>query len=208
VSAKALSAKFGSLLLSLVIISGAAFCPARVAPQSPPSNAKISKWRTYRNRKYGFEVKYPPAVEVSEDRAGYIIFKADHADPRFALNISRLRERGKLTVPEFVHDDTSYEQDHSYAYAGESVVSREGVTVYRFQRILGSSSEQGSFFLKNQNEGTMAEYVIQYDPCNGGGCGPGRHMSTSFLKNPYIKLYDEIFSTFRFIEPASSGSAQ
>jgi len=191
-----------------MLMSGTAFCRGRVAAQSPPSNAETSNWRTCRNREYGFEVKYPPGFVVSRDSGGYIVFKAPDADSRFGLSISKPRQRGKLTLAEFVHNDTAYEKDHSYSYARESVESRGGMTVYRFQRILGSSTRQGSFFLKDNEEGIMADYLIDYDRCSGGGCGPGENSGPHIVKNPHTSEYDQVLSTFRFIEPAVTRSAQ
>lgn len=207
-SANALSAKSAILLLLLWSISGAAFCRGRVAAQSPPSNAETSSWRTYRSQKYGFEVKYPPGFTVSEDPAGYVVFTVPHADPRFGLTISRMRQRGELTLAEFVHDDTAYEKDRSYSYALESLESRDGMTIYRYQRILGSSARQESFFLKDHDEGTMADYLIEYDRCNGGGCGPEESASDRVLKNPCVKQYDQILSTFRFIKQSAADDGQ
>lgn len=178
------------------------------AAQSLPSNSETAHWRTYRSQKFGFEVKYPPCFVVSKDSGGYIVFRAPHADARFGLSISRLRQRGKLTLEEFVHDDTAYEKDHSYSYAGESVKSRDGMTIYRFQRILGSSTRQGSFFLRDHDEGIMADYLIEYDRCGGGGCGEGERSGQRMVKDPHTKQYEQILSTVRFIEPAADAGGQ
>lgn len=172
------------------------------------NDPKAVHWRTYRNQEHGFEVKYPPGFVISEDSGGYVVFRAPHADARFGLSISAPRQRGKLTLAEFVHNDTAYEKDHSYSFAGESVGSRGGMTIYRFQRILGSSTRQSVFFLKNQHEGTMADYLVEYDRCNGGGCGEGESSGPHIVKDPHIKQYEQILSNFRFIEPAATDSTQ
>jgi hypothetical protein len=208
VDAKVLSAKSVIFLLLLMLMSGAVFCRGRVAAQSPPSNAKTSSWRTYRSQEYGFELKYPAGFVISKDSGGYVVFRAPQAGPRFGLSISRRRQLGKLTLPEFVHNDTAYEQDHSYSYAGESVESRDSMTIYRFRRILGSSTRQGTFFLKDHEEGIMADYLIEYDRCSGGGCGPGRNSGPHMVKDPHTREYDLILSTFRFIKQATTEGGQ
>ena len=205
---KAFSAKILIFLLALFATGSVTFCREGVGTQSSPSNAEAAHWRIYRSQEYGFEVKYPPGFNVSEDPAGYIVFTAPHANSQFGLSISRPRVRGKLTLAEFVHDDTAYEKDNSYSYAMESVVSKDGMTIYRYQRILGSSARQGIFFLKNPTEGTMSDYLIEYDRCNGGGCGPDESASDRIIKNPYAKQYDQILSTFRLIQSAATDGGQ
>lgn len=149
-------------------------------------------------------MQYPADFNVTEDHAGYMVFRAPNADERFGLTISRLWHRGKLTLAEFVHNDTMYEQDHSFSYAHESVASRDGMRIYRFEQILGSSTRQGTFFLKDRNEGTMADYLVEFDRCNGGGCGPDVKAGTRIVKDPHTGDYERILATFRFIGTAGT----
>jgi len=42
--------------------------PAGIQPQQPTQQSDTSNWKTYRNEKYGFEIKYPPNLEPLEGK--------------------------------------------------------------------------------------------------------------------------------------------
>ncbi len=160
-----------------------------------------SNWKTYTNNEYGFQIKYPQTFSITKDvnYAPRIILEnaAKDKNSEFSLYFDTLK-RNNLTLEEFIHSDTAYEQDKtSGVYDIESVSMVNGVTVYKFRKMFGCLHEYHVFFLKNSNEGTDSYYSTD------NGCDTQSWIDAhpeGVTKNPYKDVFDQVISTFTFIK--------
>ncbi len=188
-----------ALLLITLIASGVAYWLAwqsnRVESENPlpitvrrhasrttGDSIDTSTWKTYRNEKYGFEMKYPVGYKIEEDSTGYLVLKP--LDTEFDLTISLIRTREPLeTAGVFVHNNTGYDTDYKFGYTDESVATINGIIVYRFKQILAREDDWHFFFLKDADHGVDASWTNSH---------------VDYGENPFGHEFETILSTFKF----------
>jgi len=188
------------LVLLVIVVAGAVgyFIWAQKSPTTPTGQQptvqqpaiqlssvkdETANWKTYRNEKYGFEFKYLSNFKISEDETGrYILITPENKD-EYQLAISGIRERGSLTIGQFVHDDSTYGTVENVQIRDESNAIVNGINVYRFSVLLGRENDWHLFFLKDNNHGVDASWT---------------NFHVDYGNNPYGDKIEQILSTFKF----------
>lgn len=164
---------------------------------SQASTDDLANWKTYTNEKYGFSIKYPNALNLYND-------EKDMKDKFKGNSISLLLspksylELDKLTSP-YIFDD-----GFSIFVSNIKLISQEfDATTYRVEKVKISdvdatkvtvlSEEYKSEAVKN-GKGSVIYYLDR---------GKYRYTlsyATNNLKDGYNYMFDQILSTFKFIE--------
>ena len=187
------------LAVAVILVAGYVWWAKNHAPASRNPDVSVSTstaqtdttgWKAYRNAGYGYELQYPPNFTLIPEPASNRISISKKGDKNDICNleISELVDRGQLTMSQFIHNDTSYDNAELAGehYQQETRGFINGVQYFRYLKILGSSNEFNYFFEKDGNHGIYAGYTNEWAKFTGVG------------KNPYGKIFEEILSTFKF----------
>ncbi|MFZ5559843.1 MAG: hypothetical protein ACOZAL_03555 [Patescibacteria group bacterium] len=174
-----------------------------------PKTNELTNWKTYRNYEYGFEVKYPPWMEVSEEnRVGSLVgfysmqgFPCDIArefcddfESNFGfVDIFILDNEKNLDIKSLVLEIVAeYEEDFGVKlFIDETEVL---IDIKNFQ----DSQMNGMAVTKFNTYGDVVRWYVAIKKDNKviliEGCG------ISELGEKEVPIFNKILSTFKFIE--------
>lgn len=104
--------------------------PGEIAPETTPtepSEIDTSKWKTYRNEEYGYEVKYPKNWQVNDSKLSsvyWIISEEIQLKSPYTIPLKiEVKERRRRTLEEWI----SRPEMPEYSYIREEYVVFEGI---------------------------------------------------------------------------------
>lgn len=154
--------------------------------QSPPPTKLVARWQTYRSEEFGFEIQAPSFVRVeSVDNEGFILFLQD-------------QESGVGQIEIVVR-----------TLSGESLQETKKYLANTRAAQIGSDVSNGSTWtkVKDINLGSCAGVQIQHEDiylltgCLKENVSVAAVLLTNLESSGgYKVLYNQILSTFRFVE--------
>ena len=186
----------------------------------------ISNWKTYRNEEYGFEVKYPDKWGASDKITEGILSYVPEEDPVSLYTQRSVSEQGPISAPVTISiyqkplGKTIYEW-LSTNFGGDITKVKSGGIQAAVNR--AKEKEEGLFSFQNIQQGNIIKYEL--GAVNTGGAFVYATFITrnnypyiielSFVlqyfgaedlkvmpsDKEYIDIYNQILSTFKFIEP-------
>lgn len=186
------------IILFIVVIAGGIFgWIFTKKPQPMKRSDENANWQTYRNEKYGFEFKYPkewPAPELKEGKyyngGGYPSYRKGD----WIVNIGNLASTNEYDdAPYFIgYQNMNYDDIVKDLKKYTNVVIKEEKTLSNGKAIIyteaGLSGYNCAFFVNSNNA-----IVFVFD---------------ENYRYEDEKLFHQIISTFRFIEPTSPAVSQ
>ncbi len=142
---------------------------------------ETSGWQTYRDEKYGFEVKYPRQYKID----GNLIKLSDTKSLRIDTDACCF----PIPYPE--------------------KLERLTINGVVFEKISGSVTQNGNStgiisYRTSQNKQGSEMQIVLIDDLGAVAAGPGKGMEPTeafdILKDPEAKILDQMLSTFKFID--------
>ena len=194
-----------------------------------PVNADASNWKTYRNEKYGFEFKYPSGFFSYQDLRGayrrdqrqydeitlanYDVEKANEEASKLELPAYRMGDKEMhfsvyVSPAEEVHFDDIFRCAFVDPMASSSqkflMCKDVEINGYIYRKYLINYSPN-SYWNSSNFEHTIFGVIAKYGNEMYQGVASYRTGGESAEK--FFEVSDQIFSTFKFIEPADTACA-
>ena len=164
-----------------------------------PTPDPTTDWKTYKNAKYGYTIKYPPDYRIEiKNQDLVILYPPQHPQSKFGyITIYRLREKKYLENTEEYFDKLlNFYPKPTYRIVDESKkrFKLNGLEVFSF-RFEYLEREIKSVKLLKENLGFSIDFL-------GGHLNENKGLSTNEYYN--IETFDQILSTFKFIDSTPS----
>lgn len=185
-----------------------AFAPCSGGKDATPTPDPTANWKIYKNEKYGFEVKYPPSLNVHEYGA-----PPQDSESEFwlILNKQPTLAKGKEITIYYPWKDLSYIDKGLYI----TVTPEEWVQIdkpdYTCRECAASFKNQQTTFAGIKATKSVAEFPD--DSLVNDGLQPYTYLIFNYqekgwsiaydhsdFKGSYDPLYDKILSTFKFLD--------
>jgi hypothetical protein len=162
-------------------------------PEKPKIEEEIANWKTYRNEEYGFEIKYPKDWRVKA-RPPFFTFTPQLLDDK-QFEITVLEEKIYQSLDEFLSENLK-EPSAPICLAGNCVypsfskatkVELDNFVGIQYQIVysgLGGLVEIATHIYKN---GIL--FILEF-----------RHWEIAEIKSEDLDFYNQMLSTFRFLE--------
>jgi len=176
-----------------------------VLSTEPPDLIDTSNWQTYRNKEFGFEVKYPEEWEIREfePKIDIGVFRLPEY---YAVSVSKIENpeglNGKQYAEQWLKGIRSTLSEYTVISKSTEVINVGGYSGYRVRGfhtgIQGEPNLDVNFVVLPDQE---LIYQIQFP------IGEGQLGDDIIDPEKNYKFADQILSTFRFIEPNATSGA-
>ena len=141
-----------------------------------------TKWKTYQNDEYGFEVRYPKEFNIKEEKSEFISFEKKD---KYWMGIE-LKDRKNKTIEEWMSSDADYRRE--FPYNKEKEITIEGIKTWIVLEPVTMGEDYFRSFLPKGD----SMIIFEYNP------GFIEYESEDFFQA--VGDFNQILSTFRFLE--------